>query len=285
MMDKKHEAPDPEEAFSVSLYLDDATETFARYQPPAMVRLDTSTLADGEHVLTIRARDATGNVGVRTIPFVVQNGPGITVTGLRANERVSGVLDLNVNAFSASEPFDPVRAESSGPIPVWTWVMSALIAAWAFWYAIAEFATPASFAATPTYESRPVAAAAPMQEQAPPVYSGRGAVGGFDYATIGQQQYIMNCSACHGAAGAGVPGAFPPLASDAVVMAKDPEGHIAVVLHGLAGKVIGGKSYSSQMPTFSQLSNDDIAAIIDHERTSWGNNAPIITPDEVGRAR
>ena len=28
-----------------------------------------------------------------------------------------------------------------------------------------------------------------------------------------------------------------------------------------------------------------IAAIVDHERSSWGNHAPIITPDVVKRAR
>jgi cytochrome c oxidase cbb3-type subunit 2 len=35
------------------------------------------------------------------------------------------------------------------------------------------------------------------------------------------------------------------------------------------------------MPPFAQLSNDDIAAIVDHERTSWGNQAPIVAPGEV----
>jgi cytochrome c oxidase cbb3-type subunit 2 len=39
------------------------------------------------------------------------------------------------------------------------------------------------------------------------------------------------------------------------------------------------------MPPFSQLSDADIAAAIDHERTSWGNQAPIVTPDDVKRAR
>jgi mono/diheme cytochrome c family protein len=277
--------PEPAEAVSVSLYLDDATEPFARYRPPATVRLDTSTLGDGEHELRIRARDAAGNIGLRTIPFVVQNGPGITVTGLRANEQVSGALDINVNAFSGSEPFDPVRAESSGPVPVWTWVMSALIAAWALWYAIAEFATPPSFATTPTYESSPFAPAAPLQRAEPPAYSGRSSAAGFDFAKTGPQLYTANCSACHGVVGAGVLGAFPPLVGDPVVTASDPKQHITTVLHGLSGKMIGGKVYASQMPPFAQLSDDEIAAIVDHERTSWGNNAPIITPDEVKRAR
>lgn len=284
-MDAEPGRPQVEEEASVSLYLDDATEPFARYRPPASVRLDTSTLSDGEHVLRIRARDAAGNVGVRTIPFVVQNGPGITVTGLRANEHVSGALDIDVNAFSGSEPFDPVRAESSGPVPVWTWVMSALIAAWALWYAIAEFATPAAFAVTPTYETVPIAPAAPLQQANPPAYSGRSSAAGFDFAKTGPQLYTANCSACHGAAGAGVPGAFPRLVGDPVVTASDPKQQVTTILHGLSGKTIERKVYASQMPSFAQLSDDDIAAIVDHERTSWGNNAPIITPDEVKRAR
>lgn len=110
-------------------------------------------------------------------------------------------------------------------------------------------------------------------------------VGAFDYATTGAQLYSQNCAACHGAGGAGVPGTFPPLAHDPVVTAANPAAHIAIVLKGLHGKAIDAKSYSSPMPAFSQLSDTDIAAIIDHERTSWANNAPIVTPDQVKRAR
>ncbi len=273
-----------DEAVSLSLYLDGATEPFATYAPPATVELNTTTLADGPHVLRIRARDALGNTGVRTIPFVVQNGPGITVTGLRPNERVSGTLELDLNAFSAGEPFDPVRAESSGPIPVWTWVMMALIAGWAGWYGLTEFQEPAAF--TQAASSNPVAAAnEPMGEGAPIKYSGHGVAAGFDYAAAGPQLYASSCSACHGAGGAGVPGAFPALAADPVVTSKDPTLQIGIVLRGLHGKTIAGRPYAGQMPSFSQLSNNDIAAIIDHERTSWGNTAPTVTPDNVARSR
>jgi mono/diheme cytochrome c family protein len=272
-----------DEAVSLSVYLDDATEPLATHRPPATMELDTATLEDGPHILRIRALDALGNAGTRTIPFTVQNGPGITVTGLRANERVSGRVELNLNAFSASEPFDPVRAESSGPIPVWTWVMAALIAAWAGWYGLTEFQQPAAFAQGGSDTGAVAAANAPMSQNAPPKFSGHGAAAGFDYAATGLQLYTTNCSACHGAAGAGVPGAFPPLAGDPIVNAKDPITQIGVVLHGL--KATAGKAYSSQMPPFAQLSDNDIAAIIDHERTSWGNNAPLITPGDVKRAR
>ncbi len=112
------------------------------------------------------------------------------------------------------------------------------------------------------------AANAPMGRGAPTRYSGHGAAAGFDYAATGPQLYPANCSACHGASGAGVPGAFPQLAGDLVVTAKAPKAQIEIVLRGIHGKAIGGKTYASQMPGFPQLSDNDLAAIIDHERTS-----------------
>jgi mono/diheme cytochrome c family protein len=270
----------------IDLFLDADTEPFSSVLPPAHIDVDTSKLDDGSHELRLEAFDTQGNVGRRTIPFVVQNGPGITVTGLRSGERVGGRVGLEINAFGGEEPFDPIRAESSGPIPVWTWVLVVIVGGWAAWYALFAFGVPSAYAATPTYESNPVAMAQqPMTQAAPAKASGGGSAGGFDYAATGEQLYTQNCSACHGAGGAGVPGAFPPLAGDPVVTAADPAMHVKVVLHGLKGVPIKGTTYSSQMPAFTQLSDADIAAIIDHERTSWGNSAPIITPDVVKRAR
>jgi hypothetical protein len=74
--------PESDEAVSLSIYLDDAKKPLATYRPPVTAELDTTALEDGPHVLRIRAQDALGNTGVREIPFVVQNGPGITAAGL-----------------------------------------------------------------------------------------------------------------------------------------------------------------------------------------------------------
>jgi mono/diheme cytochrome c family protein len=276
--------------------VDDASEPIATYRPPARVRLDTRDLPDGDHVLRIEAVDAVGNVGVRKIPFVVANGPGITVTGLRAGSRVRGAVDLDVNAFSADEPFDPVRAESHGPIPVWTWVLIVVIAVWALWYGLEFFPTPAEFARTPTYAPNPAIVAAlgaPAQGEigTAATVSSNAAVGSknvaaFDYSSLGAQVYSSNCASCHGESGAGTPGVFPPLAGDPVVNGKDAGAHVKIVLHGLSGKAIGGKSYAAQMPAFaSQLSDAQIAAVVDHERTSWGNDGPTVTPAEVTKDR
>lgn len=285
----------PHDAVSVKVYVDDEAEPIASYRPPARFSLDTRKLSDGEHVLRLEAADAVGNVGVRTIPFIVANGPGITVTGLRAGSRVRGTLDINVNAFSADEPFDPVRAESSGPIPVWTWVFIVIVALWAGWYGLEYFQTPEEFAHTPTYAPAGAVAAAqapavsnPQQTPAPVQKNaavGSKNVAGFDYSALGEQVYGANCASCHGATGTGTPGIFPPLVNDPVVNG-DADQHIKIVLHGLSGKSIGGTKYAGQMPPFaSQLSDDQIAAVIDHERTSWGNHGTTVTPAQITKDR
>lgn len=275
------------DAGSISVYLDDAVAPFAVYRPPARFVLDTTTIADGEHRLRIEAVDSAGNVGRRTVPFVVNNGPGITVIGLRAGAAVSGKVEIDVNAFSSSEPFDPVRAESQGPVPVWTWVMIAVIVGWAGWYGMEFLQTPPEFAKTPTYASNPAVAAADepsTQRDAASGLSGK-TVAGFDYAQLGSQTYGTNCASCHGAQGGGTPGVFPPLAGDPIVNGTNADAHVNIVLHGLSGKTIDGKTYPAQMPTFVHLTDAEIAAVIDHERTSWGNRGPLVTPEQVRRDR
>jgi mono/diheme cytochrome c family protein len=281
---------------SIRIFLDESEEPLATYRPPARLRLDTRTMTDGEHVLRIEARGAVGNIGVRRIPFIVANGPGITVTGLRAGSRVRGALDVDVNAFSADEPFDPERAESQGPIPVWTWVLIVIIAVWALWYGLEYFPTPAAFAQTLTYAPNPNVAAAfgaPVSGSAgtaapvaPNAAVGSKNVAGFDYSTLGAQVFSQSCASCHGASGTGTPGVFPPLAGDPVVNGKNADAHVRIVLNGLSGKAINGTKYASQMPAFgSQLSDEQIAAVVDHERTSWGNNGPTVTPAQVTKDR
>jgi cytochrome c oxidase cbb3-type subunit 2 len=83
-----------------------------------------------------------------------------------------------------------------------------------------------------------------------------------------------------------VPGAFPPLKGDPVVLAADPAEHIRVILHGLHDKEIGSTKYAAPMPAFAdQLKDEEVAAVASHERISWGNYAPTVTPADVARIR
>jgi mono/diheme cytochrome c family protein len=102
----------------------------------------------------------------------------------------------------------------------------------------------------------------------------------------GDALYSTNCAACHRPDGKGLPSIFPPLAGDPVVNAADPTAHIHTVLNGKQGEAIGGVTYASPMPAFkSALSDADIAAIVNHERTSWGNAGPLVTAADVAAAR
>ncbi len=105
-------------------------------------------------------------------------------------------------------------------------------------------------------------------------------------ADLGAQLFNSRCAACHQRNGEGLSGTFPPLAGDPVVTAKDPTRHIEIVLFGLEGKTIEGVSYRAKMPAWGEkLSNEEVAAVINHERTSWGNEAPTVTAEDVAKVR
>lgn len=124
-------------------------------------------------------------------------------------------------------------------------------------------------------------AAAPTSASSEPETSQSGAGG-----ANGEGLYASHCATCHQANGQGLPGVFPPLVGDPVVTAGDPTRHIETVLHGAHGRNIGGTTYPAPMPAFSDVLGDaGIAAIINHERTSWGNHAPTVTAADVAKIR
>jgi len=102
----------------------------------------------------------------------------------------------------------------------------------------------------------------------------------------GARVYETQCASCHQPDGSGVEGAYPPLAGDPVVTDGDPRRHIQIVLFGLEGKSIEGTSYPAVMPAWGdRLSDEEVAAVVNHERTAWGNDAPTVTAEEVAAVR
>jgi cytochrome c oxidase subunit II len=89
----------------------------------------------------------------------------------------------------------------------------------------------------------------------------------------GQTVYTQ-CAVCHQANGKGLPPAFPSLDGDAIV--NGPKNNQIALL--LAGK--------NQMPSWKQLSDVEIAAVITYERNSWSNHTgEAIQPSEVKALR
>src|SRR5260370_7579553 len=100
--------PEPSEnAALIELFLDGSATPVATYRPPAVYTLDTTSLEDGPHTLQIRATDTLGKVGRRSVTFTVQNGPGITLPGLREGSLVGGPSDPPLTPFAATTPPPP----------------------------------------------------------------------------------------------------------------------------------------------------------------------------------
>ncbi len=98
----------------------------------------------------------------------------------------------------------------------------------------------------------------------------------------GANVYTSTCSSCHGAAGQGVPGTFPPLAGNPVVTG-DAKKLVHIVKYGLSGPTqVAGKTYNGMMPAWgSQLSDTDVAAVVTYVRGAWGNAGGAVTAAEV----
>jgi ubiquinol-cytochrome c reductase cytochrome b subunit len=132
----------------------------------------------------------------------------------------------------------------------------------------------------------PGGAMANALEQAPPSST---AAGGANAAAIaaGGKVFAASCASCHGAAGAGIPGAFPPLAKNPAVVATDPKGIIHTVEFGRTGALqVNGATFNGQMPAWSgNLSNADIANVITFIRNSWGNSAGAVTEAQVAAVK
>jgi len=97
-----------------------------------------------------------------------------------------------------------------------------------------------------------------------------------DLAKRGEKVYAANCAACHQANGKGA-GPIKPLDAAAVVLDADKSKQINVLLKGQAG---------GAMPSWKQLSDTDIAAVITYTKNNWSNKTgQIVQPAEVLAAR
>lgn len=99
---------------------------------------------------------------------------------------------------------------------------------------------------------------------------------GLALAQSGAQLYQQNCGFCHGEAGQGRAGAYPPLAQHTPELVKTPEGRahlLRVMLYGMQGPVrVRGQVYDGVMPAFPQLSDEQIASVLNYILTAWGND-------------
>jgi len=103
--------------------------------------------------------------------------------------------------------------------------------------------------------------------------------------TPGGQGYAQYCADCHGEAGTGMPGVFPPLARNPSVSSRDPASLVHITLAGGKTAQTAAKPEVYTMPSFADLSDQEIAEILSFVRKTWGNDAGAISPAQVKKAR
>jgi cytochrome c oxidase subunit 2 len=97
-----------------------------------------------------------------------------------------------------------------------------------------------------------------------------------DLQARGEKVYAANCAACHQANGKGG-GPIKALDGDPIVQDADKTKQIHVVLNG---------QNNGAMPSWKQLSDTELAAVITFTKNNWSNKTgQVVQPSEVAAAR
>jgi len=76
----------------------------------------------------------------------------------------------------------------------------------------------------------------------------------------------------------------PPLAGTPVPLG-DTDVLLGWVMYGKRPVVLPRGAYAGVMPQFAFLTDADLAAVLSHVRTSFGNHAPPVTQQQVAAVR
>ena len=110
--------------------------------------------------------------------------------------------------------------------------------------------------------------------------------------SAGETVFTTNCVSCHQTTGQGVAGAFPPLAGHVPALYNADRSYpINVLLYGLQGEIqVEGQSYNGVMASWKQLSDENIADVLNYVSNTWGNKGALknfqpYKPEEIKSAR
>ena len=98
-------------------------------------------------------------------------------------------------------------------------------------------------------------------------------------AIDGKILYTANCQSCHQENGEGLKGAFPPLKGSPIVIGDNLELYVDIIMNGYDPRPEYG--VMAAVGTNMNFTENEVAAIINYERTSWGNAGKKVTPEEI----
>jgi len=244
----------------VEVYLDDQEKPFAILdKPPFVLELDPSTLAEGTHYIIAVVHYADGSVDHHEYVFEVRR-KGPVFVGHIASAPVMSPIELKmVDSVELEAPAKPDLFKHA-VLPL---LLFLLLAGTALWLArVGEKPVPGGV----------LAAGGKVEVPAAPAAGGGAAAAGL---ADGKALYEKHCASCHLASGQGMPPTFPALAGNENL--ADHEMVVKTVLHGRPG---------TAMPPFgNQLSDEEVAAVVNYILNAWGNNYGTVDPEFVAKLR
>lgn len=106
-----------------------------------------------------------------------------------------------------------------------------------------------------------------------------------DYDSRGAILYAEYCQICHRADGKGVPRIFPALDGNSAVYSRNADSVLQITLSGGRMPDTPHDRMAFTMPEFINLSDADIAEVVNYIRNSWTNQASEIDVDDVVQMR
>lgn len=102
----------------------------------------------------------------------------------------------------------------------------------------------------------------------------------------GEKLYKGACVACHEADGSGAPRIYPPLPGNANLQSTDASSTIRVILDGAQSVTTPRAPNKGSMPAYAaKMTDREIADVATYIRNAWGNAAPVVTAEQVAKAR
>jgi mono/diheme cytochrome c family protein len=118
-----------------------------------------------------------------------------------------------------------------------------------------------------------------------------------DQMQKGEIAFTVRCGDCHLPTGLGSPKTpeadptkvSPPLVSNPIIQARDPATLINVVLYGAHESLVNDQAWP-KMPGFELdfglgMDDDQVAALANYVRNSWGNKGNTVDPKDVAKQR
>ncbi len=245
----------------VEVYIDGQEQPFqVLKQAPFQVRLNPADFAAGDHFMQVYVHYTNGDTHHYIYRFTVTKEHR-TYAGYLNRAPVGAPIDVVL--LDPSEAEIAVARPSTFTHGVLPALLFVLIAGIATWFSFLGENPVKDY----VEHTEPIAAASVggAQDAAP------AAAGEADGAAI----YAQHCATCHGPEGQGQGEVFPALAGNPNL--ADTQMVVDVVLHGRPG--------TAMPPWGQQLSDEEIAAVVNYILSAWGNDFGQISVDDIAAQR